>query len=244
MTEIKKVDTEAKMEVAVVNEVEKNEVVDKKVDKKTNKNTLPDSLTKEFKFTKALDAFKNKLNEQTDTIKHLRAEIKKLETSYNTDIMKAFKTKTKYIKKNASVPTGFVKPTVLPDGMAKIIHVETGTVMSMPDYTRKFYEELKTRKLLHDKDKRIFRADDEIMTVFKLPASVNESVNYRDKNGFNFSTLQGIISKLLKEMPVQVAEPVVKVAEPEVQIVEPVVQVKVNKKSGTQTNKKEQHSSV
>jgi hypothetical protein len=164
---------------------------------KNRKNKISDELNNELKFKKNVQDFHAKINEQSKSLKILRDELKKIEVSYNHDLTKVLKSKTR--KASNTPPTGFVKKVTLPPKMAKLIGAAENTVMSMPDYTAAFYEEMEKRKLFYEGDKRVFRADKEIMEVFKLNDSVNKSVDYKDKEGFNFSTLQRHFSKAIKE---------------------------------------------
>lgn len=162
------------------------------------KQSVPHTLHETLKFTEGLEEFKKKIDTHISTLKLLKNDLKKLESSYHHDLTKVWKNKRKKPKNYEK--NGFVKNKALPDKLAKLINVENGTEMSMPEYTSKFYENvLNKRGLLYEKDKRVFRADKELMELFNLPNSVNESTHYKDKNGFNFSTLQKYFSKLMKD---------------------------------------------
>lgn len=158
---------------------------------------IPDDLVKTLKFAKHLETLTQTLNNHLKVIKDIKSELKKLETSYAQDINKVYKSKRK--RATDAKPIGFIVGKVLPDELAKIIGVPNGTLMSMPEYTRKFYKELVARKLIYEKDGRVFRTDNEIKKVFNINDSVNKSTDHKDKTGFNFSTLQGYLSKAMKK---------------------------------------------
>lgn len=166
--------------------------------KQTKKNLMPNDLKDVLKFNNGLGELKNKIDSEISTLKQLKGELKKLETNYQQDLLKVWKSKKK--RATNGDKTGFIKNKKLPNKLALLIGVPEGTEMSMPAYTSKFYEEVLNKKnLLFDKDKRVFRADKELMELFDLPESVNQSNDYKDKKGFNFSTLQKYFSKIMKE---------------------------------------------
>jgi hypothetical protein len=158
---------------------------------------IPAKLTEKLKFGKMMQELQAKITEQSNVIKAFKFQFKKLESAYQYDITQALKSKMR--RAGNATPTGFIKQVALPANMAKIIGVEPGTLMSMPKYTKEFYKELGNRDLFYDQDKRIFRADKEILKAFDLPESVNKSTDYKDINGFNFSTLQKYFSKVIRD---------------------------------------------
>ncbi|ARF09005.1 hypothetical protein Catovirus_1_1055 [Catovirus CTV1] len=180
--------------------VEDKKVEDKKVEDKKlkNKNVMPDELKNMLKFNETLADFKNKVDTEIDTLKKLKNELKKIESNYQQDLMKVWKSKKKRV--NNGEKTGFIKSRKLPKKLADLIGVEEGTEMSMPTYTQNFYEKvLDKNNLFYEKDKRVFRATKELMQSLGLPESVNNSTNYLDKDGFNFSTLQKHLTRIIKE---------------------------------------------
>lgn len=162
------------------------------------KKGIPVELERELKFKTALNELRNEITTQTRVLKDLKSGVKKLETSYQHDINKAVKAKRR--KNGPNKPTGFVKELELPKELADLINVPEGTKISMPSYTKKFYEMLKRENLFYENDGRVLRANDQIKKVFNLPDSVNESTNYKDKNGFNFYTLQKHIAAVNKDL--------------------------------------------
>jgi hypothetical protein len=159
---------------------------------------VPDS--SENRFRRALSELRTELETQQRSVKDFRGYIKKLESAYQFDLSRASKHRKR--KTSQVKPTGFVKELELPKELADLIGVEVGTRLSMPSYTKKFYEMLKQNKLFYEKDGRVLRANAEIKRVFNLPDSVNESVDYKDKNGFNFYNLQNHIAAVNKRLQV------------------------------------------
>ena len=164
----------------------------------TKRKGIPGDLEPELKFRSALAKLRSEISTQTEILKGLKNGFKRLESSYEHDINKAVKTKR---KRNGPVKaTGFVKELDLPKELAELINVPEGTKISMPTYTKKFYEMLKKNNLFYENDGRVLRANDQIKKVFNLPDSVNNSIDYKDKNGFNFYTLQKHIATVNKNV--------------------------------------------
>lgn len=101
-------------------------------------------------------------------------------------------------KRRSNTQTGFTKPEVVPSGLAKLIGVPEGTSMPRTELTKIVYKKISDRGLFYDKDKRVLRADDEIMKVFNLPATVNQSTSPNDENGLNFYNIQRHIARCYK----------------------------------------------
>ena len=163
----------------------------------------PVEVVPEQKFRKVINDLKEEMDTQMKVLKDIRTNLKKLESSYQYDLNHATR-HSKKKKLSVTKPSGFVKELELSGELAGLIGVEAGTRLSMPTYTKKFYEMLKANNLFYEKDGRVLRANAEIMRVFKLPASVNESTNYKDKEGFNFYTLQKHIASVNRNRPVPV----------------------------------------
>ena len=199
-----KKDRRGKKNVVSCDVVADSDVVAKTVgEPESKRRSLGEGLEAELKFKSALTDLRNKVSSQTEVLKNLKSCIKKVETSYQQDMNKALKAKRK--RSGPVKATGFVKELNLAKDLAELIGVPEGTKISMPTYTKKFYEMLKANNLFYEQDGRVLRANEEIKRVFKLPDSVNESTDYRDKNGFNFYTLQkhiAAVNKTLREKDV------------------------------------------
>lgn len=178
----------------ILNLDENNSII--KVKPRRRKNVSMDDIKDNLKFNKEYNDLHDKIENITNVIKSLRIEVRGLRTSYMSDINLALKQKR--IRLSTSSKTGFVKPRRLSDELCSLIGEPKGTEMSIPDYTKRFYEVLRTRNLFYENDKRVFRADAQLLKLFQLPSSVNDSTDFQDKNGFNFSTLQSILSKTIR----------------------------------------------
>jgi hypothetical protein len=91
-------------------------------------------------------------------------------------------------------PTGFTIPTEVPEKLCDYLGLERNCQMSRVDITKKIYAEIRKRELVYEKDKRIFRADDETKALFGLPDNINECISVKD-DGFTFFTLQKYIAR-------------------------------------------------
>ena len=82
---------------------------------------------------------------------------------------------------------------------ASFMGVDDGTVFTGPVITKKVWDIIQSRNLTYNKDKRVFRADEEISDIFDIPMSVNDSTSHTDRDGFNFCNLQKYIGHALRK---------------------------------------------
>mgnify|MGYP006414260089 CR=1 FL=1 len=152
----------------------------------------------DLKFMTQLKEKQNEAKQMKDAMSVFLSDLKKLESAYNHDIKLVKKAKRK--KDESRDPTGFVAPKPVPEKFARFLEIEPGTMLSGPQITSKVWTQLKKRDLLDKEDGRVLRIDKngELAELFGITDSVNASNSYTDKSGFNFCTLQSLISKLLK----------------------------------------------
>ena len=151
------------------------------------------------KFLVTLECIKKSLSDNVKELRETRNNLKKLETIYNHDVVKATKNNNKKKKARDLKPTGFGKLRTVPDKLAELVGIEKGTIMSRPEFTKKFYKLLDDRKLYYEGDRRVLRVDNEISRVLNISMDVNKSTNYKDENGFNFYNVQKFIAKCYNE---------------------------------------------
>jgi hypothetical protein len=186
------------------------ETAQPKVLKEKRRNDLPDTLSKELKFTQSMKELSDKLDKQVNVMKAMRADVMKLKSSYQHDIVKAYKTKrTNGEKKPKEV--GFNKARLIADKFADLVGLPHSTVITVPKYSCELNKLLVKRGLRFDGDKRVFRVDEELSKMFDIPMSVNASVSVKDTGkkdkdtgktapvGFNIYTIQKFISPHLME---------------------------------------------
>ena len=136
------------------------------------------------------------LKENQEYYRNTRDQIRKIKKLYLQD-MKIAKKHMRKRKNNKK--TGFTKDDVVPEKLAELIGVDKDTAMPRTKLTKEIYSVIKDRNLFYDKDKRVLRADKELMNIFNLSENVNKSTDPRDKNGFNFFNIQQHIAKCYKD---------------------------------------------
>ena len=155
------------------------------------------------------DCFMVKYNSLLDTInenfKNQRELMKQLLISYKKETKNNKKNKKNIVKRNN---TGFTKSSVIPEQLSRILNLPKETQMSRTQVTKLFFQLLKSKGLHYKKDKRVFRADEQIRDLFGLPESVNKSINCKDKEGFNIFNLQTYIKRCYMEKRKNVVDPV------------------------------------
>lgn len=160
-----------------------------------------DKLFSEFKFIEQHKILNDQIEKNIEQLRELRAQMRNLESSYYVDIVRAMRQRRKRANTN---PGGFNKKRAFPDKLLDIVSVPHGTEFTMPEYAKLFKQELTKRDLTykgdatHKADGRVYRADKQILEAFNMPASVNKSVSYKDKAGFNINTFQTYLSAALK----------------------------------------------
>jgi len=159
---------------------------------------IPSDILSNLRFTTAYANLQRQIAIQMNTLKDLRSESKRLMAAYEHDIHRVYKNKRR--RRGNFEPTGFIKKSLLPNNLADLLGVAHGTTLSTPEITKRFYDVLKERQLYDEKDHRIFRPDAQTRQVFGLSDNVLTSTSHKDKNGFNFMTLQRHLSQCLKQV--------------------------------------------
>jgi hypothetical protein len=140
----------------------------------------------------------NELNEIRAQIIELQKKekglIKKLLIVHTNDMKNTSNKK----RKPNSDPSGFIVKKKVGGKFANFLGVADGELLSGPEISEKFWTQMRERNLLDKQDGRILRTDKVVSDIFGVPASVNKSKDYRDKNGFNMITYQSKISYALE----------------------------------------------
>jgi len=107
-------------------------------------------------------------------------------------------TKKRTKQKKRTTKSGFNIPEVIPDKLAKLIGLPLGTKLSRSEVTKLIYKVFQDRNLRYELDKRVLRVDDELMKIFNLTKSVNNSIDPKAEKGvgINFYNLQKYIKDL------------------------------------------------
>ena len=96
--------------------------------------------------------------------------------------------------------TGVMEEKKVPEKILKYLNLPPGATSVRNQIVKKFYSKFKEEGLCYDKDKRILRANDEVMELFDLPQSVNDSTDVKDKiGGFNLYNLPTYVASIYKE---------------------------------------------
>lgn len=150
----------------------------------------------ESKFDTLFKAVQLELKDIKDKQSGLTLTLRKLESAHRAEIKSVRKHKQK--RNGQHKPTGFAKPQVVPEKLAKFIGVKGGSELTGPEITSAVWKQLKSRNLTYENDKRVFRTNKEVSALFNVPSTVNGSIDHRDENGFNFCNLQTYIAHALK----------------------------------------------
>lgn len=180
-------------------ELKTNNIINDEENNETINDNNSDVETSGSKFIITLESIKKSLSDNVKELRETRNNLKKLEALYNHDVVKATKNNNKKKKARDLKPTGFGKLRTVPDKLAELVGIEKGTIMSRPEFTKKFYKLLDDRKLYYEGDRRVLRVDNEISRVLNISMDVNKSTNYKDENGFNFYNVQKFIAKCYNE---------------------------------------------
>jgi hypothetical protein len=153
-----------------------------------------ENIKEEENFIQICDNLIIKINQ---TSKELKDDIRHLKKIYTREIKNNNEKKGRgYIKKKK---TGFTTDEQIPDSLAILIGVDMGTMMPRTALKKKVYAVIKERGLFWDGDKRVLRADKEIMDVFNLSEDVNKCTDVTDRSGFTFFTIQKHIASCYRE---------------------------------------------
>lgn len=144
-------------------------------------------------FEKRFQLLQEKLCALKSGIQSVGAEMKKLYQTHCSELKKAGTKKKKTTPRKA---TGLACPRPIPKKLAEFIGVEEGTELPCHEITSKVWDKLKELELYykgddeHKSNKRVLRVNEQLSDLFNIPLSVNESIDYKDTNGFNFRNLQ------------------------------------------------------
>jgi hypothetical protein len=92
---------------------------------------------------------------------------------------------------------GVRKPEKVPTNIAKLIGVEDDIYMERCKVLSKIYEVLYERGL-HCKNKKVLRADEQVMKALNISDNVNKVTDPNDLSGLTFRTLPKILAKCYK----------------------------------------------
>ncbi len=164
--------------------------------KKTIKHEVVEKTQCDLIFMKKIDDIEDQYIESLNNLKKsFKNSIKELRHAYNNDINNLAKN-----KKKTSYNTGITKKNKIPLKLIKLLDLDPNVELSISEISHLVYEYLNAHNLVYEKDRRVMRVDKKLSDIFNIPISVNESTNYKDRNGFNLYTIQKYISNAIKNI--------------------------------------------
>ena len=99
----------------------------------------------------------------------MKGDFKSLEKIINRELKAAAKISAKKAKRAGNrQPSGFVKPTLISDELAKFLGKSIGTEMARTEVSKEINEYIRANKLQNKKNGRIIEADAKLSTLLKL----------------------------------------------------------------------------
>lgn len=165
-------------------------------DNKNHNNINTDSIDNNIEKLELLynNVYEN-LTSQISQLRELKTTIRKMK-KLNKKINHKIK-KTSIKKKEHS--KGFHKKEPVPNKLIKLLNLDENICLKRTEVVKKIHVLLNERNLKYEKDKRVFRADKQIMKIFKLNKNVNEAVDPRDKKSFSQYNLQTYLANIYKD---------------------------------------------
>jgi len=113
--------------------------------------------------------FSAKLNQVSTMIASLKSEYKTMEKQWAKELKAANKVSSKKKRKSGNrAPSGFVKPTLISDELAKFLEKPIGTEMARTDVTRQLNLYIRANSLQDKENGRKINPDSKLQTLLKL----------------------------------------------------------------------------
>jgi len=187
------VEQKNKDDVVVVDKI----IVDKKSDEIETETDLDktkdDGSLKKSNFMDTYNENLEKINDGLKMLTDLKKQHKQLLNAHNREF-KNYKPK----RKGTKTPTGFLKKENVPHKIAKWLNIDENDELPRTAVTSLIYSKLKKEKQYYENDKRVLRANDDVLKLFGLDISVNDVTDAKDPNGFTFFTIQKHLAKFYK----------------------------------------------
>jgi len=141
------------------------------------------------------------IDHQIDVLRRERKKVwRQMLKAHSSDLKKAQKN-----KKRTGHRGGFVTQKIPVGGnLANFLEVENGTEFTTGEMTKKFWEVMRSKNLVGVKntegklDGRLLKVTKEIQEVFGVPDSAKHCKNFKDQNGFNFTTYKRYLTDALR----------------------------------------------
>lgn len=134
-----------------------------------------------------LEQIENRLNEQLKITKELVRDLK--------IVKKRIQVKGKPDKRKMK---GFTKLENIPEDVCQLLGLSYPSEITRNELANKLRDLLKKKKLIYEYDKRIYRVDSEISSIFDIPLTVNDITDSKDKSGFNMYNIHHYLANKLK----------------------------------------------
>jgi len=113
--------------------------------------------------------FSAKLNQISSLIAGLKSEYKTMEKQWAKELKAANKVSSKKKRKSGNrAPSGFVKPTLISDELAKFLEKPVGTEMARTDVTKQLNLYIRANSLQDKDNGRKINPDSKLQTLLKL----------------------------------------------------------------------------
>lgn len=153
-------------------------------------------------FGKKISSFEEKMKKIYENINYLRTlhdkeiKLKEVEDGYlNSNSNSNLNSGINNVENTNMIQEE--KKIMIPSKLAKFLNINEKIELTKKILLQKVWQEFEKRNLIYEKNKRVLRVDAEASELFEIPISVNNSIDHRDKNGFNYSLLQKKVENML-----------------------------------------------
>jgi len=130
---------------------------------------VSNEMVEESTVSKKINEFGAKLQQIGTIFTTMKGDFKSLEKIINRELKTAAKISAKKAKRAGNrQPSGFVKPTLISDELAKFLGKSIGTEMARTEVSKEINEYIRANKLQNKKNGRIIEADAKLSTLLKL----------------------------------------------------------------------------
>jgi len=113
--------------------------------------------------------FMKQLNEIADQITELKTKFKVVSKNMQKELKELIKIQSKKKRSNGNKqPSGFIKPTLISDELAKFLNVPSGTMMARTDVTREINKYIRDNNLKDESNGRKIIPDAKLNSLLRL----------------------------------------------------------------------------
>jgi chromatin remodeling complex protein RSC6 len=150
---------------------------DTKVEETTTEVVSGEVDKEELVLTETFSQFLSKLQLLASQMNALKTEFRLLEKKATRELKAAHKINAKRKRKSGNrSPSGFVKPTLISDELAKFLQKPSGTEMARTEVTREINGYIRSHNLQDKQNGRKINPDTELATLLKIGS--NEELTY------------------------------------------------------------------